>query len=108
MLDFGWAELFLIMAVGVLVIGPNEIPTVMRGFGRLFRRFRYMKYSLSQQFDEFMGDDLHDLGASVNFEARGRDLPEGHENFDEAAADEDIDMPPFIQEILKDEDATDE
>ncbi|MDB2683233.1 twin-arginine translocase TatA/TatE family subunit, partial [Alphaproteobacteria bacterium] len=33
MLDFGWAELLVIMAVAVLVIGPKELPVVMRGFG---------------------------------------------------------------------------
>ncbi|MEM7650563.1 MAG: twin-arginine translocase TatA/TatE family subunit [Pseudomonadota bacterium] len=87
MLDFGWAELFLIMAVGVLVIGPNEIPALMRGLGRLFRRFQYMKHAFTQQFDEFMeAADVEDLQKSVNFESK----PQGHEAFDEAAEDEDI------------------
>ncbi|MEZ5814114.1 MAG: twin-arginine translocase TatA/TatE family subunit [Alphaproteobacteria bacterium] len=84
MLDFGWAELFLIMGVGVLVIGPNEIPGLMRGMGRLFRRFQYMKHSLSAQFDDFM--DMEGLNEAVNFEARA---PQDNE-FDEAAEDEDV------------------
>lgn len=83
MLDFGWAELFLVMAVAVFVIGPNEIPGLMRGVGRLFRRFQYMKHSFSRQFEEFMGDDPM---RAVNFEA----MPEGHEDFDEAAEDAEL------------------
>ena len=90
MLDFGWAELFLIMVVGVLVIGPNEIPGLMRGFGRLFRRFQYMKHAVSQQFEDFMDvADVEDLQKAVNFEAK----PDGHEGFDEAAEDEDVMVP---------------
>ena len=87
MLDFGWAELFLIMAVAVLVIGPKEIPGLMRGFGRLFRRFQYMKHSISQQFDDFM--DVEGLNEAVNFEATHT----GGEDFDEAAEDEDVMVP---------------
>lgn len=83
MLDFGWAELFLIMAVAVLVIGPDEIPKIMVGLGRLVRRFQYVKYAVSRQFDEVMRDaDLADIRKQVNFEE-----PAG--GFDEAGEDED-------------------
>lgn len=89
MLDFGWTELILIMALAILVIGPNEIPAMMRALGRIVRRLQYVKYALTQQFDDFMKDeDMKDIGRSVNFEeARNRD-------FDEAAADgEEIEEP---------------
>ncbi len=97
MLDFGWAELFLVMAVAVLVIGPNEIPGLMRGLGRLFRRFQYMKYSISQQFDDFM--DMEGLNESVNFEARA---PKDS-SFDESEEDEDVMVPLAKEEGAKDE-----
>ena len=87
MLDFGWAELFVVMAVAVFAIGPKEIPGLMRGLGRLFRRFQYMKYSISQQFDDFM--DAEGLNEAVNFEARADEAAE----FDEAAEDEDVQPP---------------
>lgn len=82
MLDFGWPEMFLIIAIAVIFIGPDEIPTLMVALGRLFRRFQYIKFAISQQFDDVMRDaDLDDIRKSVNFEARD-------EEFDEAAADE--------------------
>ncbi len=69
MLDFGWSELILIMALAVLVIGPKELPVMMRALGRLVRRLQYVKYAFSQQFEEFMqNSDMEDIGRSVNFE----------------------------------------
>lgn len=90
MLDFGWTELLVIMALGVLVIGPNEIPAMMRGLGNLMRRISYIKYAFTQQFDEFMREaDLDDIRSSVNFETARRS-----EEFDEAAEDGEDDVLP--------------
>lgn len=88
MLDFGWAELFVVMAVAVFAIGPNELPGLMRSLGRIMRRIQYMKHSLSAQFDDFM--DAEGLNEAVNFEARA----ETDADFDEAAEDEDEDILP--------------
>ncbi len=86
MLDFGWAELLVIVAVTVVVIGPKDIPVVMQALGRIVRRLRYIRYAFSQQFEEFMQDNnLDDLRRSVNFEAR---------DFDESAEDEDLVVAP--------------
>ncbi len=91
MLDFGWPELFLIIAVAVIVIGPDEIPAVMVALGRIVRRLQYVRYAISQQFDDVMRDaDLDDIRKSVNFEAKDED---GNDiEFDEAAADEEYAM----------------
>ena len=89
MLDFGLIELLVIMAIGVLVIGPKEIPTLMRGLGNVMRRITYVKYAFTQQFDDFMREaDLDDIRNSVNFETARRS-----EEFDEAAEDEDVMVP---------------
>lgn len=87
MLDFGWPELFLIIALAVIFIGPNEIPGVMVALGRIVRRLTYVKYAISQQFDEIMREaDLDDIRKSVNFEAK--DDQGNPIDFDEAASDE--------------------
>jgi len=89
MLDFGWTELLVIMGLAVLVIGPNEIPALMRGLGNLMRRVSYIKYAFTQQFDDFMREsDLDDIRGSVNFETALRS-----EDFDEGAEDEDVMLP---------------
>jgi len=89
MLDFGWTELLVIMGLAVLVIGPNEIPALMRGLGNLMRRISYIKYAFTQQFDDFMRDaDLNDIRDSVNFETARRS-----DDFDEGLQDEDMMLP---------------
>lgn len=88
MLDFGFPELLVIIALGVVVLGPNEIPKLMIGLGRVVRRLQYMKYAVSQQFEDFMREsDVGDIRSQVNFEEK---------HFDEAAADEDMDIQPHI------------
>lgn len=81
MLDFGFPELLMIMAVAVLVIGPNEIPGLMVGLGRIVKRLQYVRYAFSQQFEDFMREnDLDDIRQQVNFEEK---------DFDEMAEDQD-------------------
>ncbi len=78
MINLGWPELLIIVAVAILVIGPKDLPVLMVGLGRVFKRIQYMKFALSRQFDEMMHDaGLSDLQDQVNFEAK---------DFDETAA----------------------
>ncbi|MCB1682759.1 MAG: hypothetical protein KDI61_13190 [Alphaproteobacteria bacterium] len=80
MLDVGWQELLLIAALAVLLVGPEELPKVMVFFGRIARRLHYVKYALTQQFEDLMREaDLDDIRQSVNFEDK---------DFNEAEADE--------------------
>ncbi|MCI5061146.1 MAG: Sec-independent protein translocase protein TatB [Alphaproteobacteria bacterium] len=69
MLDFGWAELLIIVAVAIFVIGPKDIPNIMYGVGRFMRRFQYIRFAVSQQFDEIMKvGDIEELRKGVNME----------------------------------------
>ncbi|MGH1457059.1 MAG: twin-arginine translocase TatA/TatE family subunit [Alphaproteobacteria bacterium] len=77
MLDFGWTELILIVAIAIIVIGPDEIPALMVGLGRVFRRFQYIKFAVSRQFDDLMHDaDLDNIRNTVNFEAQESSVDE--------------------------------
>ena len=62
MMDFSWSELLIVIVVAVLAVGPKQLPEVLHGLGKLFRRMRYMKYALTRQFDDFMDQaDLKEL-----------------------------------------------
>lgn len=90
MLDFGFPELLVIIAVAVLVIGPAEIPAVMRTIGRLVKRLNYMRFAISRQFDEFMGEDVE---TQVNFSrhmSRAENRASKNSDFDEKAEDEEL------------------
>lgn len=70
MLDISWAELLVIVVVAVLVIGPQDIPKIMYTLGRVVRRFQYVRFALSKQFEDFLKEhDLEELRRGVNFEA---------------------------------------
>lgn len=94
MFDIGWSELFIIALLAVVLVGPQDMPKVMVFFGRIFRRLHYVKFALSQQFDDLMRDaDLDDIRKSVNFEASAREGRDGQrieESFDEASFDEEL------------------
>lgn len=95
-MDFSWSELFVIIALAIILIGPNEIPGLMVTLGRIVRRLQYMRYAISQQFDDIMRDaDIDEIRKSVNFEAS--------DDTDEAAEDrpEDV-LPPEELESKKD------
>ena len=55
MLGLGWAELMVVGAVLIFTIGPQELPGLMRGLGRLVRRITYMKHAMGMQLDQMMG-----------------------------------------------------
>jgi sec-independent protein translocase protein TatB len=94
-LDFGWAELLVVMAVAVLVIGPQDIPKLMHSLGRIVRRLQYVRFALSQQFEDFLKEhDLDELRRGVNFESA---------DYDEAEADSDREMLPLPDKDKDDE-----
>lgn len=80
MFEIGWSELFVIAAVALVVIGPDEIPQIMRMMARIVRRLQYVRFAFSQQFDDLMKEaGMEDIRKQVNFEEK---------NFDESASDE--------------------
>lgn len=94
MLDFSWSELFVIVVVALVVIGPKDIPQIMHMLGRFVRRLQYVRFTMSQQFDDFMKE--HDLE-----EIRKAAKPEGL--FDEAVSDEEEMMPLPSKKEVQDE-----
>ncbi len=77
MFDLGWAEMLVIAVVAVLAIGPKELPAVMRSAGRFVRRIQYMKYAMSQQFEDFMQqNELNELRREASLRVVGDDAAE--------------------------------
>ncbi len=54
MFDLGWAEILIVGAIALFVIGPTDIPKIAYQVGKFFRRIKYMQYALMGQFDNFM------------------------------------------------------
>ena len=54
MFDIGWDEMALIAAVSLVVIGPKDLPTVMRQVGRWTRKAREMASDFQRGVDDMM------------------------------------------------------
>jgi len=104
MFDISWTEFLLIGIVALIVIGPKELPAVMRSLGQWTRKIRSLAADFQNQFHEAMReaemadlkkqvddlasdikqyDPLKDVRADV--EALGKDLDESVKSPDKAA-----------------------
>jgi len=52
MFDIGWGELVVIGIVALIVIGPKELPTVLRSLGQWTGKIRRMAAEFQGQFQE--------------------------------------------------------
>jgi sec-independent protein translocase protein TatB len=62
MFDSGWGELVVIGVIALIVIGPKELPAVLRTVGRTMNKVRRMAGEFQGQFQEALREaELHDL-----------------------------------------------
>jgi len=67
MLDLSWGELVLIGMVALIVIGPKELPTVLRTMGQWLSRIRRMASEFQGQFQDAMREaEFSDLKKQVD------------------------------------------
>ncbi|CAD7046618.1 twin-arginine translocase subunit TatB [Pseudorhizobium endolithicum] len=52
MLDIGWTELLVIGIILIVVVGPKDLPPMLRAFGRMTGTLRRMAGDFRTQFDE--------------------------------------------------------
>ncbi len=52
MFDIGWGELVLVGLVALIVIGPKELPTVLRTAGQWMGKVKRMASEFQGQFQE--------------------------------------------------------
>src|SRR5579862_9168974 len=71
MFDISWTEFLLIGVVALVVIGPKELPGVMRTMGQWTRKVRSMASEFQNQFQEAMREaEMADLKKQVDDMAR--------------------------------------
>jgi sec-independent protein translocase protein TatB len=72
MFDISWSEFLLIGIVALVVIGPKELPAVMRTLGQWTRKVRGMASEFQNQFQEAMREaEMADLKKQVDDMAQG-------------------------------------
>ena len=62
MFDIGWGEMLVIAIVVIVVVGPKELPGMLRTFGRTTSKLRVMANDFRRQFDEALKEaELDDV-----------------------------------------------
>ena len=75
MFDFGWDEMALIAVVSLIVIGPKDLPHVLRQAGRWARKAREMAGDFQRGVEEMVREsELKDLRQQVEKAADTSDL----------------------------------
>lgn len=66
MFDVGWDEMALIAVVSLIVIGPKDLPAVLRQVGRWTRKAREMASEFQSGVDEMVREsELQDIKKQV-------------------------------------------
>ena len=67
MLDVGWTEMLVIAIVMIVVVGPKDLPNMLRTMGRMTAKLRGMAGDFQRQFNEALKEaELDDVKKSVD------------------------------------------
>lgn len=92
MFDVGFAEIFLLALIGLIILGPEKLPRVARTLGGLIRRARSSWYSLRRSIEAELAEaDISEplRQAASEMEEAGKEIKqtfkEAGENIEQAA-----------------------
>ncbi|WP_374628125.1 Sec-independent protein translocase protein TatB [Pannonibacter indicus] len=80
MFDIGWAELMVIACVAIIVVGPKDLPRMLRTFGQIVGKARRMANEFQSTFNDAIREaerqaDIDDMrkaaDAAANFNPLG-------------------------------------
>ncbi len=67
MFEIGWTEMLVIAVVMIVVVGPKDLPKMLRTFGRTTAKLRSMAGDFQRQFNEALKEaELDDVKKSVD------------------------------------------
>lgn len=67
MLDIGWPELLVIAIILIVVVGPKDLPPMLRAFGKMTQRLKGMAGDFRQQFDDALREaDMDDVRKTIS------------------------------------------
>jgi sec-independent protein translocase protein TatB len=73
MFDVGYSELLVIAIVLIVVVGPKDLPKMLRAFGKAMTRFRQVSGDFRRQFDDALKEAELDEVKKVIDSARSLD-----------------------------------
>ena len=86
MFEIAWSELLLVLIVAIVVVGPKELPGMLRAFGRMMGKLRRQADDFRRQFDDSMRDvGGEDLQKELNELRRNNPLNDIRNTIEDAA-----------------------
>ena len=108
MFDFGWQEFVMVAFVLVLVVGPKDLPKVLRGFTKFTRQARQMAREFTQSLEEAGADDnIREVKSMVadlksgNLEDMARIVDDKDVTSELSKIKEDVDIASIGSEVKK-------
>ena len=78
--DIGWAELAIVAVLALIVIGPKDLPQVMRTVGKWMRKARSISREFQSSMDEMVREaELEDARKAIG-NVKGKNIRETIEN----------------------------
>ncbi|MEO0618454.1 MAG: Sec-independent protein translocase protein TatB [Pseudomonadota bacterium] len=105
MFDLGWSEMLIIAVVAIIVVGPKDLPRMLRTIGKFVGQAKRMASEFTSQFNDAVRDsELDDLRKDLNEVTKVDPLEDLRRtmNHDIGAIDRDL------QETISDYDRADE
>jgi sec-independent protein translocase protein TatB len=66
MFDIGWTEILIIAVVAIIVVGPKDLPSMLRTLGRYAGQLRRTAGEFRSQFDDAIRDsELEELRSTL-------------------------------------------
>ncbi len=67
MLDIGWPELLVVAIILIVVVGPKDLPQMLRAFGKMTTRLRKTAGEFRSQFDEALREaEMDDVAQTIS------------------------------------------
>ncbi|PSM19594.1 MULTISPECIES: Sec-independent protein translocase protein TatB [Nitratireductor] len=67
MFDIGWPEMLVVAVVLIVIVGPKDLPRMLRAFGRTTSKMRSMAGDFRKQFDEALKEaELDDVKSTLD------------------------------------------
>ncbi len=93
MLDIGWTEIAIIAVIGLLVVGPKDMPGLVRTAGRWSGRARKYARDFQRNFESIAEEnELSEIRKEI--EAANRELAKAGQDLNEPSRSKEVTAPP--------------
>lgn len=100
--QFGFFELMLVAVIALIVVGPKDLPKLMRSAGRMAAKARAMASEFTSAFDQMAREaEMEELRAEIESLKSNNPIANVKRDIEEA-------VKPIDDELRKEKDAIDE